>query len=83
MQETARRPGRPRDPRVIARDERIHALIADGVDSRSALAEASGHHRDAVHQSCKRLEAQGRIRKCWGEKSGSAVWVVADGTPCP
>lgn len=82
MQQTARRPGRPRDPQVAERDERIYALIAQGVDSRSQLAAQTGHDRDAVYLSCKRLEQQGRVRKCLGE-SGSAVWMVADGTPCP
>lgn len=82
MQETARRPGRPRDPQVAARDERIYRLIADGTGSRSALSAATGHDRDAVYLSCKRLQAQGRIRPCLGA-NGAAVWAVADGTPCP
>lgn len=82
MQETARRPGRPRDPQVAARDEHIYQLIADGTDSRSALAAATGHDRDAVYLSCKRLQNQGRIRPCLGA-NGAAVWAVADGTPCP
>jgi hypothetical protein len=82
MQQTARRPGRPRNPAVIARDERIYQLITQGVDSRSALAQASGHDRDAVHLSCKRLQKQGRIRPCLGP-NGAAVWSIADGAPCP
>ncbi|MDX2759150.1 hypothetical protein PV733_37100 [Streptomyces europaeiscabiei] len=82
MQQTARRIGRPRSASVIARDEAIYQLIAEGVASRSALAAATGHDRDAVYLSCKRLEQQGRIRKCLGD-SGSAAWSVADGTPCP
>lgn len=82
MQETARRPGRPRDPQVAARDETIYRLIADGTASRSALAAATGHDRDAVYLSCKRLQAKGRIRQCLGDH-GAVVWSVADGTPCP
>ena len=82
MQETIRRPGRPRDPQVAERDEQIYRLIADGTDSRSALAAATGHDRDAVYLSCKRLKAQGRIRQCLGD-NGSVVWSVADNTPCP
>lgn len=82
MQETARRPGRPRSPQVIARDEEVYRLIADGRRSRSALAAASGYDRDAVYLSCKRLKSQGRIRQCLGP-NGAIVWSVADGTPCP
>ncbi len=79
---TPRRVGRPRDPQVEARDERIYRLIAEGTASRSALAHASGHDRDAVYLSCKRLQGQGRIRQCLGE-NGAVVWSIADGTPCP
>lgn len=82
MQETARRPGRPRSPEVIARDETIYQLIADGTASRSALAAATGHDRDAVYLSCKRLKEQGRIRQCLGP-NGAVAWSVVDGTPCP
>lgn len=82
MQQTARRPGRPRNPAVIARDERIYQLITQGVDSRRALAQASGHDRDAVHLSCKRLQKQGRIQPHLGP-NGAAVWSIADITPCP
>jgi hypothetical protein len=82
MQQTARRIGRPRDPSVKARDEAIYQLITDGVDSRSALASASGHDREAVYLSCRRLKAQGRIRQCLGD-NGSVVWSIADNTPCP
>lgn len=82
MQETDRRPGRPRSPEVIARDERIYQLITQGIASRSALAAATGHDRDAVFLSCKRLQNQGRIRPCLGD-NGAVVWSVADGTPCP
>lgn len=81
MQQTARLPGRPRDPQVAERDESIYQLIARGVCSRSDLAEASGHERDAVFLSCKRLQTAGRIRKCLGSHGG-VVWSVADGTPC-
>jgi hypothetical protein len=82
MQTTARRPGRPRSPEVIARDETIYQLIADGTASRSALAAATGHDRDAVYLSCKRLQNQGRIRQCLGT-NGTVIWSVADNTPCP
>ena len=82
MQETARRPGRPRSPEVIARDEQVYRLIAKGTASRSALAAATGHDRDAGYLSCTRLQAQGRIRPCLGA-NGAAVWAIADGTPCP
>ena len=82
MQQTVRPIGRPRSPDVIARDEAIYQLIAEGVDSRSALAAATGHDRDAVYLSCRRLKAQERIRQCLGE-NGSVVWSVADNTPCP
>lgn len=76
-----RRRGRPRDPNVIARDEQVYQLIAHGTDSRSTIAAAIGCDRDAVHLSCKRLEQQGRVRKCLGA-NGAPVWSVADGTPC-
>jgi hypothetical protein len=82
MQTTARRPGRPRSPEVAARDETIYQLIADGTASRRALAAATGHDRDAVYLSCKRLQNQGRIRQCLGP-NGAVIWSVADGTPCP
>lgn len=83
MQQTSpRRIGRPRDPQVAARDETIYQLIADGTASRSALAAATGHDRDAVYLSCKRLQNQGRIRQCLGS-NGAVVWSVADDTPCP
>jgi hypothetical protein len=82
MQTTARRPGRPRSPEVIARDETIYQLIANGTDSRRALAAATGHDRDAVYLSCKRLQNQGRIRQCLGT-NGTVIWSVADNTPCP
>jgi predicted transcriptional regulator len=81
MQETARRPGRPRSPEVIARDEAIYRLIADGTASRSALAAATGLDRPTVALCVKRLKNAGRIRRC--EKGGMIVWAVDDGTPCP
>jgi hypothetical protein len=82
MPETARRPGRPRDPQVAERDETVYALIAAGIGSRSRLAAQTGHDRDAVYLSCKRLQKAARIRPCLGE-NGAPVWVVADGAPCP
>lgn len=83
MQTTRRnRPGRPRDPEVEARDEAIYALIAAGHASRSDLATTAGLTREAVYLSCKRLHRAGRIRQCLGA-SGTVVWSVADGTPCP
>lgn len=78
---TPRRIGRPRDPDVQARDEAIYELITQGTNSRSALAQATGHDRDAVFLSCKRLQKEGRIRPCLGS-NGAVVWSVADGTPC-
>lgn len=82
MQETARRPGRPRSPEVAARDEHIYRLISEGICSRSELAAHTGHDRDAIYLSCKRLQAKGRIRQCLGPH-GAVVWSIADGTPCP
>jgi hypothetical protein len=82
MQQTARRPGRPRDPQVEARDEAIYELIANGLASRRELAARTGFDREAVHLSCKRLQKQGRIRTCLGD-NGAAVWSLADDTPCP
>ena len=84
MQQTAHRtgrPGRPRDPKVQARDELVYTLIAQGTGSRSELAAATGYDRDAVHSSCIRLKKQGRIRHC--PRNGGIVWAVDDGTPCP
>lgn len=82
QQTTARRPGRPRDPQVEARDEHIFQLIEQGVCSRRELAQEAECGREAVFLSCKRLQAAGRIRPCLGSH-GSVVWSVADGTPCP
>ena len=81
MQQTARRPGRPRDPNVIARDENIYQLIAAGHATRSALATRTGLDRTAVQLSCQRLHRAGRIRQCLA--NGSVSWSIADGTPCP
>ena len=81
MQETVRRPGRPRYPRVIARDETNYQLIADGRRTRSELAACTGLDRTAVQLSCQRLHRAGRIRQCL--VNGSVSWSVADGTPCP
>ncbi|MDX3311601.1 hypothetical protein P1S61_21555 [Streptomyces sp. ME08-AFT2] len=80
MQGTARRPGRPRDPHVAARDETIYQLIADGTGTRSALAAATGLDRATVQLSCQRLHKAGRIRKCLAD---TIVWSPADDTPCP
>ena len=81
MQETARRPGRPRSPEVIARDEQIYRLIADGTASRSALAAATGFDRPTIALSVQRLKKAGRVRKCGGDDTW--MWVIADDTPCP
>ena len=81
MQETIRRPGRPRDPQVAERDEQVYRLIADGISSRSELAEATGLDRPTVAGSCHRLHKAGRIRHC--PRNGGIVWAVADDTPCP
>lgn len=81
MQQTARRPGRPRDPNVIARDETIYKLIADGHSTRSELAAQTGLDRTAVQLSCQRLHRAGRIRQCLA--NGSVSWSVTDDTPCP
>jgi hypothetical protein len=81
MQQTVRRPGRPRVPEVAARDETIYQLIADGHHTRSDLAAQAGLDRTAVQLSCQRLYRSGRIRQCL--VNGSVSWSVADGTPCP
>ena len=80
MQQTARRPGRPRDPQVIARDETIYQLIADGHATRADLAARTGLDRATVQLSCQRLHKAGRIRQCLA--NGSVSWSVAS-TPCP
>jgi hypothetical protein len=81
MQQTARRPGRPRDPDVIARDEAIYQLITQGIGSRRELADRTGYDRDAVYLSCQRLHKAARIRQCLDR--GAIVWSVANDTPCP
>lgn len=82
MQDTVtRRPGRPRDPMVAARDEHIYQLIAAGHSTRSDLAAQSGLDRSTVQLSCQRLHKAARIRQCL--VNGSVSWSVADGTPCP
>lgn len=81
MQQTARSPGRPRPADVIARDDTIYALIADGHATRAELAAQTGLDRAIVQLSCKRLHKAGRIRQCL--VNGSVSWSVADGTPCP
>lgn len=81
MQPTVRRsPGRPRDPNVAARDERIYQLLADGPHSRSSLAQQTGLERTTVYLSLQRLHRAGRIRQCLDH--GAIVWIVK-GTPCP
>lgn len=80
MQQTARRPGRPRNPQVIARDEHVYQLITQGTGSRSALAQATGLDRPTIALSVQRLKRAGRIRQCLDH--GAIVWSVADGTPC-
>lgn len=81
MQETARRPGRPRSPEVIDRDEQVYRLIAEGTGSRAALAAATGLDRPTVRGSLERLKKAERIRPCWDD--GAPAWAVDDGTPCP
>lgn len=81
MQETARRPGRPRSPEVIDRDEQVYRLITEGVGSRSGLAAATGLDRPTITGSVQRLKKAGRIRPCWDD--GAPAWAVDDGTPCP
>lgn len=80
QQTTQRRPGRPRDPQVQARDEQVYQLIAEGTGTRSALAAATGLDRATVQLSCQRLHRAGRIRKCLAD---TIVWSVADDIPCP
>lgn len=81
MQQTEqRRPGRPRDPQVAARDEQVYRLIAEGTCTRSTLAAATGLDRATVQLSCQRLHRAGRIRKCLAD---TIVWSIADNTPCP
>jgi uncharacterized membrane protein len=82
MEQTVqRRPGRPRDPQVAARDEEVYRLIAAGTGSRSGLAQATGLDRTTVQLCVQRLKRQGRIRTC--ADGGTIVWSVADDAPCP
>jgi hypothetical protein len=82
MQPTTRRgPGRPRDPEVAARDERIYRLLAHGPASRKALAEQAGLDRDTVYLSLQRLRRDNRVRQCL--VNGGIVWTTTNGTPCP
>lgn len=83
MQQTTGRPGRPRTPAVIARDEHICRLIADGYATRAELAEQTGLDRAIVQLACQRLKKAGRIRRCPDNDSASWLWSVADDTPCP
>jgi len=75
-----RKPGRPRDPQVAARDEHIYQLIAAGYNTRRALAQATHLDRPTVQLSCQRLHREGRIRQCL--INGSIAWTI-NGTPCP
>lgn len=81
MQETARRPGRPRPVETIERDEQVYQLIAGGTGSRRALAAATGLDRPTVALSVQRLKHAGRVKKCGGDDTW--VWVIDDGTHCP
>jgi DNA-binding transcriptional regulator YhcF (GntR family) len=81
QQQTATRPGRPRDPKVQARDELVYQLIAQGTASRRALAQATGLDRPTIALSVQRLKRAGLIRTC--ADSGTIVWSVNDDTPCP
>jgi hypothetical protein len=71
----SRRPGRPRDPRVAARDEQVYTFIASGTASRSELAAATGYDRDAIFLSCKRLRQAGRIEQTLGP-NGTINWTT-------
>ncbi len=71
---TPRRPGRPREPHVIARDEAVYQQIAAGTTSRSALAMTTGYDRDAIYLSCKRLQSAGRIQQALSP-SGTIGWI--------
>ena len=81
MQQTARRPGRPRDPQVAARDEEVYRLIADGTGSRSALAKATGLDRPTIALCVQRLKKEGRIRTC--AVDGAIVWQVTTDSTRP
>lgn len=81
MQQTRNRGGRPRPAETIERDERILALLAGGPSSRGAIARAAGLEVGLVRLALERLHRAGRIRQCLA--SGTVVWTVADGQPCP
>lgn len=84
MQPTTTRtgkPGRPRNPQVEARDERIYRLIAAGYSTRRELARAARLDRPTVQLCCQRLHRAGRIRQCL--VNGAIMWSIADDTPCP
>lgn len=81
MQQTAPRRGRPRPVETIERDERIHALLAEGACSRSEIAHETGLTTDLVYLALTRLRRDGRVRQCL--EGGVIVWSVNDGTPCP
>lgn len=81
MATPTRKVGRPRNPDVIARDEQIYKLLADGPRSRSSISEETNLDRDAVYLSCQRLQRADRIGQCL--INGAIVWAVNDGTPCP
>lgn len=68
-------PGRPRDPNVQARDELVYRTIANGTTTRAAIANATGHNRDAVFLSCKRLRDAGRIQPTLGP-NGTRAWTT-------
>lgn len=72
---TRKRPGRPRDPNVQARDELIYQAINDGTTTRAAIATATGHTRDAVFLSCKRLQDAGRIQPTL-DPNGNRAWTT-------
>jgi len=75
------KPGRPRNLHVIHRDEAIYELIVREPQSRSTLAELTGHDRPTIALACQRLKQAGRIRPCY--VNGRTVWAVNDGTSCP
>lgn len=74
---TPRRPGRPREPHVMARDEAVYQQIAAGTGSRSDLADTTGYDRDAIYLSCKRLQHAGRIQQTLSDR-GTIAWVAVD-----
>lgn len=83
QQTVSRGRGRPRPAETIERDERIHQLLTAGPWSRGQIAQETGLTTDLVHLALRRLERDGRVRKCLHPELGVVVWSVADGTPCP